>query len=436
MTLEEALAFAHREHPRMRAERARIASAQEQAREPGAAWKPRFGATIQAVGSSNNNSATNWLGTRGAVEFPRIAGTGFLQEPKEINWKPYMSTAVGVSGEQRLFDFGRVAAETAAADARVAVEHARLEDEWLAVELGIRETYYAVMSARGILDVARDAVIRARIHRDDARARVAQGMRARIDIERPEADLARFEVNLLRSEGALRDAQAAFAAAVGVPSPLLDVSSSGARVPSPVPPLGAILDDAARNDPAIRLAVLRAKAAHARVTATGAQSRPEVWLIGTVNSAAGGAPREAPKSDQTWGRGFVPWVPDYFAGIVFAWRFYDPVVDARTDSARREEDVANAEVGVVQRERVALIERVWMALQVASAALPALERAVAAARANHQQAETRFASGMGTAVELADAEALRISAEIELEQGRFEVGRASARLSSITGGHP
>ena len=180
---------------------------------------------------------------------------------------------------------------------------------------------------------------------------------------RAEADLARFEVGVLRSEGGLRAAQAAFAAAVGVTTPLLDASDQS-RATVEVPPLDAVLSRAAELDPAIREAVLRMRAARERVRAAGAQSRPEIWAIGTVNGAAGGAPREN-QTTQTWGAGAVPWVPDYFVGAVLAWRFYDPVLRAREDTAAREQEVALAEQGIVQQESVARVEQTWVSLLVA-----------------------------------------------------------------------
>ncbi|HSO35357.1 MAG TPA: TolC family protein, partial [Labilithrix sp.] len=418
MALEEALTFARTLNPRAKAENARVRLAEERAREPGAAWSPRFGATAQVVGSSNNNSATNWLGSRGAVEFPRIAGTGFLQEPSEINWKPYVNTVVGVTGEQRIYDFGRIAAETAAADAAVDAQRARLQDQQLSIDLGVREAYTAVLAARSIVGVARDAMLRSRVHRDEARARVLQGMRSRIEQDRAEADLARFEVGVLRAEGGLRAAQAAFAAAVGVPAPLLDASEPATQANVDVPTLDAAMNRAAEFDPAIREALLRTRAAHERVRAAAAQTRPELWAIGTINGAAGGAPREN-TTTQTWGQGAVPWVPDYFVGAVLAWRFYDPVLGARTETAAREEDVAAAEQGVVRQESVARVEQTWVSLTVAVRTLTGLERAVTAARANYEQADGRFLSGLGTSTELADAEALRTAAEVDMVLGRF-----------------
>jgi outer membrane protein TolC len=56
----------------------------------------------------------------------------------------------------------------------------------------------------------------------------------------------------------------------------------------------------------------------------------------------------------------------------------------------------------------------------------ALENSVVAARANWQQADARFGAGIGNAVEVADAEAVRSQAEIQLALGQFEVERARA----------
>jgi outer membrane protein len=433
MTLDEALAYARANNPQVAAENARVALRNAQAKEPDARWSPRFGATAQALLSSNNNSAANWLGS-GATELPRIAGTGFLQRGSQIDWKPYVSTTVGLTGVQELFDFGRIAAETAAADAVTDVARARRDDVRLAVELGIRESYQAVLTGRAVADIARGAVARAKVHKNDAHARVAQGLRSRIEEERADADVARFEVSVVRAEGSLRSAQAAYAATVGVKSPLLDVTGAGpAPTPIVVPTIDQALADAARTDPALRAAVLQVRAAREQRSAVEAQRRPELWAIGTVNSAAGGAPREN-TNDQTWGYGAVPWIPDYFGGVVLAWRFFDPVIGARAASARQEEQVAAADVTAVQQERIAQVQRAWIALDVAVRALPALERTVTAARANWDQADVRFNSGLGTSVELADAESLRVVAELEHEQGRFEAERARAQLTRFTGG--
>jgi outer membrane protein TolC len=63
---------------------------------------------------------------------------------------------------------------------------------------------------------------------------------------------------------------------------------------------------------------------------------------------------------------------------------------------------------------------------VARRALPALQQTLDAARANWAQADARFRAGLGTAVELADAEAVLADAEVQLALGTFDVARTRA----------
>jgi outer membrane protein TolC len=114
---------------------------------------------------------------------------------------------------------------------------------------------------------------------------------------------------------------------------------------------------------------------------------------------------------------------------VLAVPIYDGTLNARVHASKRREDVEQAEVDVARRESVLAVERAYVDFDVARIALPALVRARDAAIANAVQAEARFKGGIGTSVELADAEALRTQAEIDLAVGRFEIARARARLS-------
>jgi outer membrane protein TolC len=104
----------------------------------------------------------------------------------------------------------------------------------------------------------------------------------------------------------------------------------------------------------------------------------------------------------------------------------DGVVRARQDASRAEEQARRDESAIVRHEDVAQIRLAYGAVEIARTALPSLERSVEAARANYAQAEARFKSGLGTSVELADAEAVRTDAEIQLALGQFAWARARA----------
>jgi outer membrane protein TolC len=79
---------------------------------------------------------------------------------------------------------------------------------------------------------------------------------------------------------------------------------------------------------------------------------------------------------------------------------------------------------LVRQQQRAAIRQAYAAVEVARRTIPSLQRAFDAARANYDQADARFKAGLGTSVELADAEGLRAAAEIQLVLGAFTLARA------------
>jgi len=127
----------------------------------------------------------------------------------------------------------------------------------------------------------------------------------------------------------------------------------------------------------------------------------------------------------------VPDVPNWDVGLVLRWPLYDPIVLARRDSSAAREQVAKAEVDVVKQNQTAAVEQAYVQITVSEAALSALIKSVEAARANYEQADARFKGGLGTIVELTDAEAVRVDAEIELALGHFTLAQARAALARL-----
>jgi len=126
------------------------------------------------------------------------------------------------------------------------------------------------------------------------------------------------------------------------------------------------------------------------------------------------------------GNGWVPDVPNWDVGLLFEWPLFDGTIEARKDAALADEDVRRSTIDVERERTVARVRRSYVTTQVARSTLTALAGAVVAAHANYDQADARFRAGIGNAVELADAEAVRTDAEIQLALGQFELARARA----------
>ena len=426
MTLQEALAYARFHQPELRAARERFLAVAADARIPSAQWLPSAGAALEVVGSSTNNS-TSTIFRSDAVDLPRIGGTTIHSTP---DWQPYATTLATVGLRQEIFDFGRIAAQTAASEALVAIERDRLQGTHLDITLIVTQAYYSVKAARSVMEAATQAEQRAQVHRDFADVGVKAGMRPPIERTRARADLTRFTVGRIRSEGNLRIARSVLAAAVGFTEPELD--SSQAQEPVPATPSLAQVEQRARAyQPEILQALDRRKAQHAQTLAISASTRPNLFATAALSARAGGAPSNNGLVPE--GRGLIPSVPNYDAGLIMSWPFFEPTVNAAASASRQREWTYDAEIAAAQQRALAAAQQVYRRTRVAESALDALAQAAEAARANYEQADARFRAGLGTSTELADAEAIRFEAEVQQAIGGFELATAHANLARVMG---
>ncbi|MFO0759776.1 MAG: TolC family protein [Byssovorax sp.] len=428
MRLGEAVAYAREHQPQIAAARARIAAARADAAIPRAQWLPTVGLAAELVVGTTNNSTATPIGTGGMLDLARIGSTKVTSPGSLV---PSPSTLVGVGASQEVFDFGRIAAQSAAADAAIVVEQHAESLAALDIVFLVESAYFAVQAAKAVVIASEGAYARSLAHRDLAKAGVESGLRPPIELTRAEADLLRFDVGRIRARGGLAAAQAQLAAAVGVSEPRLDAGDDPAADEAAAPPIGEVLRVAESRDPALLTAIARLDEQRARTRAIDAELRPNLWVTGTFTGRAGGA---LPSSgDPAFGRGFLPIVPNWDVGLVLGFRIFDGGQSARADASRAREQVRRAEVDGMRQQAIAAAQRAYVAEELARSTLPALGRAREAAVANYAQVEARFKTGLSTGVELADAEALRTEAEIQEALGRFELSRARAALGRAIG---
>ncbi len=422
LTLSEALAYARVHQPAVRAAIARIEERRAAAEVPRSQWYPQAGVTAQLLEGTANNTTTSYLGTS-ALDIPRIGGTA-SRDSKTAGWKPFASTLVGAGVNQEVFDFGRIAAESAAADAQVVVAQRSSDATLLDIELGVEEAFFAVNAAKAVLQASEEAYQRAIVHRDFASAGVRSGLRSPIDLTRAEADLTRFDTGRIRAVGGLVSAQAVLAAAVGSPDLILDTADAPVTA-AELPALPEALSRAEKRDPALAAAIAALRGQEEQTRALGALSRPDLQLSATLTGRAGGATPSSggpiPEGD-----GYLPTVPNWDAGLVLSWPLYDPTVVARQKVSATAERVLRSEADLTKQRLREAVQQTYDRVVVARQSVPALQHALDAARANYGQADARFKAGLGTSVELADAEALRTDAEIQLALGVFDLARARA----------
>ena len=429
-SLAEAIAYARAHQPELGAAVARLAAVKADADVTRARWFPTVVGSAQALLATANNSTGTYLPTPG-FDNPRISSTPAVSGAG-ASWVPSVTTLLGLGMRQEVFDFGRISAQAAADDLRADAERHSAEATRLLVEYEVEESFFAVFTAKSVLDAAEKAYARAAVHRDLARVGVETGLRRPIELTRAEAMLDRYDLDRVRGRLGVSVAQSVLAATVGVPEALLDISGEPAAT-GDLPALGSALADALARNPELQAALGRVQAQHRQTSAIAAEARPNLYLTSAISVNSGGA---APSSGSPlYARGALPMVPNWDVGLVLAWPIFDETVRARVRRSELQEVVQRREVDVVRRQLVAAVERAYLDLEAAREALPVLRRGLLAAIANYDQANARFEVGLGNAVELADAEELRTSAEIRLALGTFELARARAALGRAIAEH-
>lgn len=419
MSLAEVIRAAHDNSPQVRAALADVDAREAQTHVPRTLWYPTAAALVQAIAATSNNSTAQPIGNP-FVELPRVGATVISTDPR---WGPNATTLAAIGVRQQLYDFGRISSQSALADKERDSERARADAVVRDAVFYAAMAYYDVLGARAVAQASAQAVERASALRDFVVAGIDRGLRPRIERERVEADLQRFEAQRIRSEGALANARANLAAAIGSSSLEVDASDAiGTQVVGDTPNVEQAVALAEPTDPSLREARLRVEAQHESVGVARSQRYPSLYLTGALSGRNGGA--DPSSGETTGGNGFVPNVPNWSVGVVLQVPLFDANLNAKVDAALAAENALRARADAVRVGVVANAARTVRDLAIAREALPALQRAEAASKSNYAQADARYRAGLGTSVELADAEALRVDAEIQYVLGVQAVARA------------
>ena len=403
MTLPEALGYARAHQPRIRAALAEVAARRAEVRVPRAAWLPQVGATAQLFVGTANNTTASYLGV-GEMDIPRIGGSKSATQATAA-WAPSASSLAGIGVTQEVYDFGRISAQIAVADAQAALARADADAVTLDVVLAVEEAFHAVLAGKAVLAATEDAYKRALTHRDFAQAGDQERHAAAHRPTRAQADVARSEVRRVRAQAGLeararrwprRWAPTRFEVdAAEAPDVWRRRRRSTRRCVRP------------RRNPAIVAAL-----AHPRRRARGG-ARGDARAAAERRSRSAALTRRAggatPSSGEApYGAGWLPDVANWHLGLVLSWNLFDG------DGAGAARGAAGARRGGARRSRpraqqssALAAERAYLDSQRCPAArFPDCKPPVDAARANQAQADARFSAGLGTIVELADAEAL------------------------------
>jgi outer membrane protein len=323
---------------------------------------------------------------------------------------------VGLSVDQLITDFGRTTGRLRAAQANAQASRFNERDVEAQVLADVRQAYFVGAARAALRDVAARTLENQQRHLEQVEAFVELGERPPYDLAQARTNVGVARADRASAEGNLRIAKAQLVQAMGVARTtdfeLEDTEFPKVAGEDATPE--ALLPEAWAARPDLAALEERIRAQRAIVSSQRAGYWPSIGVGAGIN--------EVGTSLDDLGTNWV-------AGANLTWPLFQ---GGATRAA-----VAEAEANVValesDRERLAQAvrferEQSLAAIETAMATRAAAEETVASAQEQLRLAEGRYEAGLGSLLELSDAEIALQRAEASRVQAGYDLGAARAQL--------
>jgi outer membrane protein len=408
VTLDEALRVSARQQPLVR---------QAQATSEAAA-----GRTDQARAPALPQVNMTVLYQRTTANFaPRPGQNVGLTAPSPSLTNTYNYFNFALTGSQLLFDFGQSHERWRASEAQADAYRAQERTTLTQVQTSVRKAYFSARGGKALVRVAEETLANQRKHLEQIQAFVASGVRPEIDLAQARTDVANARVQIISAQNAFEIAKAQLAQAMGLGAEIeIDVAEDD------MPP---VEDEDAPVDRLVR----KAKAARPELAALERQRRAQELTARAIRGAYGPS-LSAVASATAGGVAIDNLGPNWAVGAQLVW----PIFQGGVTTAQAREADANVSVAQAQSEVTALqigfeVRQAWLSVRAAKASIGAANEALLNARDRLRLAEGRYQTGVGSIIELGDAQLALSSAAAQVVQSELTLASARAQLLGAVG---
>ena len=329
-----------------------------------------------------------------------------------------------------LFDFGRRAGTEQAARANVFVANVQFTGVHHKLIYAVSRDYFALGAMRGRLHVAEQALKTAEVVQDASEMRRANGLTTVVEVAQARRQTAQARFNLERAKGAEHAAYAALIASMGIaPNTGLQVTDSSEQA-LPAEPSGDVdqlVRDALANRPDIIAALGKIKAAEGTLKSANANYYPTISLVAQAYENVGSLSTDG-----------SPYYSVYRPGanilLKLDWPLFDGGArEARVATARSEIAVAQASLDQAKDAAVQQVTDAYDALKTGFAEYAAALALTEASQTAYDASLDAYRNGVGTYMDLVNAETALTQAQSERVNAHANVFTAAAALAFATG---
>jgi outer membrane protein TolC len=406
-TLAECVELALAAHPTLGSAAARVESGRQRVLATRAAYLPQLDA-----GWASNRGSSGFRGTSDDFD-DDIDDSGF-GGGSERSW----FHNAGFSLSQLLFDFGQNLDAMRAARAR---REALAADEATAREtitFEVKRSYFELLAARRLLAVAEETLRSNRQQLELAQGRYDVGLAARIDVTRSDVQLANAELDRITAQNNVAVAEDTLRNAIGLAEPIDFEIADVLEAQRVTLSEEAALDTAYRARPELAGIEAQGRALESEIRVRQKNHLPILTGEGGYDWAGDEFPLSA-----GWSVGARLRFPLFSGG-----RTHAEVAEAQADLRALRSDTEALRQDIALEVRRALLE-----LTRTAQSLDVTQRGSQQARENLALAEGRYSTGVGSIIELTDAQAQRARAEADHVRALYSHQLSLAALERAIG---
>jgi outer membrane protein len=327
----------------------------------------------------------------------------------------------GLAASQLIYDFGQATQRYHAAEATVEAQRFAEHTARLQVMFAARRAYFNARATKELVDVARETLDDQNKHLMQVQGFVQVGTQPEVALAQQKAAVANARVALITAQNNYETAKAQLNQAAGILGGT-DYDVGDDTLPG--------VDD--EDQPP---EILMAKAVGARPELAALAKQREAQEA-TLRSARGGyGPVLAANAGATdVGTSLEGLTPNWSAGLTLTWSiFQGGLTQGQVHQAQAELQSVDAQRSLEELQVRLDVDSARLAVRAAKATISAADEALANAREQLHLAEQRYATGVGSILELVDAQVTYTSSAAQVVQARYGLASARAQLLAALG---
>ncbi len=320
--------------------------------------------------------------------------------------------------KQNIYDFGKTPTQVNIQNLNLDSSKSDLQNVTAQIIFNVKQSYYGVLQAKKNRDVAEEAVKQFQLHLEQARGFYQVGTKPKFDVTKAAVDLSNSRLNLIKAENSLRLAVVTLNNAMGVPdAPEYEIEDNLSFEGYAVTFEEAV-DRAYKNRPDLAAAVLKRQAAEKSVKL----AKTGYYPVLTGNAAYNRSGERFPLGEG-WSVGAALSFP-LFSGFLTKYQ---------VEEAKANLEVVKANEELLRQGIFLEVKQSYLNLKEAEERISVVELIVKQSEENLELANGRYAAGVGSPIEVTDAQVGLSNAKFSHIQALHDYKVAQANLEKAMG---